>query len=57
MAKVRRNLSADEWMAEVRAWAERHPQRDRVADDSRESVYDEDDDRRIFREKLERTAG
>lgn len=32
-------LSADEWMAQVRAWASSHPQRDRVVDDSRESIY------------------
>ncbi len=32
-------LSADEWMAQVRAWASSHPQRDFVVDDSRESMY------------------
>ena len=32
-------LSADKWMAQVRAWASSHPQRDRVVDDSRESIY------------------
>ena len=32
-------LSADKWMAQVRAWARSHPQRDHVVDDSRESIY------------------
>ena len=32
-------LPADEWMAQVRAWASSHPQRDHVVDDSRESIY------------------
>lgn len=32
-------LSADEWMAQVRAWASSFPQRDGVVDDSRESIY------------------
>ncbi len=32
-------LSADEWMAKVRAWASSHPQRDHIVDDSRESIY------------------
>ena len=32
-------LSADEWMAQVRAWASSFPQRDHVVDDSRESNY------------------
>ena len=37
-----RTLTADEWdqwMALVRAWASSFPQRDRLADDSRESNY------------------
>ena len=32
-------LSADKWMAQVRAWASSFPQRDYVVDDSRESSY------------------
>lgn len=36
-------LSADKWMAQVRAWASSHPQRDRVVDDSRESIYGDRD--------------
>lgn len=39
LASIRVQLSADEWMAEVRAWAASHPQRDYVVDDSRESIY------------------
>ncbi len=38
-ASTRVKLSADEWMAQVRAWASSHPQRDHVVDDSRESIY------------------
>lgn len=37
--KLRRRMSHDEWIAQVRAWAARFPQRDHVADDSRESIY------------------
>lgn len=33
------DLTADEWMAQVRAWAASHPQRDHVVDDSREAIY------------------
>ena len=36
---TQRGLSADKWMAQVRAWASSHPQSDRVIDDSRESIY------------------
>lgn len=32
-------LTADEWMAKVRTWAAAHPQRDRPVDDSRDSIY------------------
>ncbi len=38
-ASTQVKLSADKWMAQVRAWASSHPQRDRVIDDSRESIY------------------
>ena len=31
--------TADQWMAEVRAWAASHPQEDRIVDVSRESTY------------------
>jgi hypothetical protein len=34
-----RPLSAEEWVAEFRAWAASHPTRTTVADDSRESIY------------------
>ncbi len=37
-----RILTADEWMALVRAWAASHPQRDTAIDDSREQVYGDD---------------
>jgi hypothetical protein len=38
-ASIQVELSAHKWMAQVRAWASSHPQRDRVVDDSRESIY------------------
>ena len=38
-ASTQLKLSADEWMAQVRAWVSSFPQRDRVVDDSRESIY------------------
>lgn len=38
-ASAQFKLSADKWMAQVRAWASSHPQRDRVVDDTRESMY------------------
>ncbi len=38
-ASTQIKLSADEWMAQVRAWASSHPQSDRFIDDSRESIY------------------
>jgi hypothetical protein len=31
--------SREEWAQAVRAWAESHPQRDALADDSREAIY------------------
>jgi len=31
--------SADEWEAELRAWAASHPTLSTIADDSRESIY------------------
>jgi hypothetical protein len=31
--------SADEWIADIRAWAESHRRLPRDADDSRESIY------------------
>ncbi len=30
---------ADEWIAQVRAWAASHPQGDAPVDDSREAIY------------------
>jgi len=33
------HLSADEWIADIRAWAERHRNLPTDADDSRESIY------------------
>lgn len=38
-ASTQLKLTADKWMAQVREWASSHPQRDRVVDDSRESIY------------------
>lgn len=38
-ASAQVELSADRWMAQVRAWASSYPQRHRVVDDSRESIY------------------
>ena len=38
-ASLSGELPADKWMAEVRAWASSHPQRDRLVDDSRDSIY------------------
>ena len=38
-ASTQVELSADKWMAQVRAWASSHPQSDGVVDDSRESIY------------------
>jgi hypothetical protein len=32
--------SREEWAEAVRAWADSHPKRDKLADDSRESIYD-----------------
>ncbi len=31
--------SAEQWIAELRAWAASHPKRDIKVDDSRESIY------------------
>lgn len=39
IAPRRDQFLADKWMAQVRAWASSHPQRDRVIDDTRESIY------------------
>lgn len=36
---VQLDSPADKWMAQVRAWAASHPQRDRVIDDSRDTIY------------------
>ncbi len=33
------NLSADEWIADIKAWAASHRRLPREADDSRESIY------------------
>jgi hypothetical protein len=33
-------LSAEEWIAEWRAWADNQPVRPVIADDSRESIYE-----------------
>lgn len=38
-ARERLIATAEKWIAEVRAWAASFPQRDHVADDSRESIY------------------
>lgn len=38
-ASTQVKLSADEWMAQVRAWASSFPQSDHIVDDSRESIY------------------
>lgn len=35
-------MSADEWMAQVRAWAASFPQRDYIVDDSREALCERD---------------
>ena len=32
--------SREEWADAVRAWADSHPKREKLADDSRESIYD-----------------
>jgi hypothetical protein len=32
--------TAEEWIARLRAWAESHPKRDIVIDDSRETIYE-----------------
>jgi hypothetical protein len=32
-------LSAEEWIAQMRAWAESHPPLPYIADDDRESIY------------------
>jgi hypothetical protein len=34
-----RDLSAEEWIARFRAWADSHPKRAIVIDDSREAIY------------------
>ena len=36
---IQGELSADEWMAQVRAWASSFPQTNHFVDDSRESIY------------------
>lgn len=33
-------ISHEEWMADIRQWAESHPRLEHPADDSRESIYD-----------------
>jgi predicted transcriptional regulator len=33
-------LSAEQWIAELRAWAASHPPLPTIADDSRESIYE-----------------
>lgn len=37
--EVRPVRNAEEWIAELRAWAASHPRIDAVVDDSRESIY------------------
>ena len=39
-----RFASREEWARAVRAWAESHPQRDALADDSREAIYGDERD-------------
>jgi hypothetical protein len=36
--------SREEWARAVRTWAESHPQRDALADDSREALYGDERD-------------
>jgi len=36
--------SREEWAKAVREWAESHPKRDTIADDSRESIYADRDE-------------
>lgn len=33
-------MTPEEWMAQVRAWAASFPQREFVVDDSRETIYE-----------------
>lgn len=35
-----RELTAEEWIADLRAWAASHPARDITVDDSRDSIYE-----------------
>jgi len=37
--RTRRPRTAEQWIAELRAWAASHPRLEYVADDSRESIY------------------
>lgn len=40
LAAPPRTETAEEWIARLREWAESHPKREIVIDDSRESIYE-----------------
>ena len=39
LAESKARLSPEEWVQNLEEWAASHPRLDRVADDSRESIY------------------